>query len=169
MQLLCYQFHHHCITYDPLCNIIPVLKEKIKKNILSLWLLQQIHLIFLSCTIFTCICNGVSCSLARSFSSVTLSCRASSFCSLLSASAYRAKCRTFQIHQNYELTLNITLFIHSFMQTQHALTWKAVSWASVFNLSLRSATQSVRSAMEVGVHWVMSCSMVLRSSHRATQ
>lgn len=35
----------------------------------------------------TCICSGVSCTLARSFSSVTLSCRASRLCSLFSSSA----------------------------------------------------------------------------------
>lgn len=44
---------------------------------------------------FTCICMGVSCNLARSFSFATLSCRTSSLCSLFSSSACRSKCETF--------------------------------------------------------------------------
>lgn len=41
--------------------------------------------------LFTCICSGVSCTLALSLSSVTLSCRASRLCSLFSSSACRLK------------------------------------------------------------------------------
>lgn len=58
-------------------------------------------------------------------------------------------------------------FAHTF--TQRTLTWKDASWASVFSLSLRLATASVRSAMDSLVHWLMSCSAALRSSQSFTQ
>lgn len=56
------------------------------------WIIPCI--IFLFSYTFTCICNGISCSLARAFKSATLSSKTSSMCSLFSTSSYESKCKT---------------------------------------------------------------------------
>lgn len=63
--------------------------------------------------IFTCICIGVSCSLALSFSSVSLSCKASSFCSLFSISACESKWKTVNhIHHHLPKTEPFFMLLH---------------------------------------------------------